>query len=56
MSIRFWQTPMGKTFYDHTMPALVRELTRLNTNLESMLVTFWDGRLTEAREALEPKR
>ena len=27
MAIEFWMTPMGKTFYDRTMPELVRELT-----------------------------
>jgi hypothetical protein len=25
----FWQTPMGKKFYDHTLPELVRQLGRL---------------------------
>jgi hypothetical protein len=25
----FWQTPMGKKFYDYTLPELVRQLGRL---------------------------
>lgn len=25
---------MGRTFFEHTMPALVRELKKLNENLE----------------------
>lgn len=33
----FFQTVMGKRFYEHTMPALVRQLERLNTNLEQLL-------------------
>ncbi len=32
--IPFHQTPMGRRFYESTMPALVRELARLNKNLE----------------------
>lgn len=32
---QFFQTQMGKSFYDHTMPELVRELKRLNRNLET---------------------
>jgi hypothetical protein len=30
----FFQTGMGRTFYEGTMPALVRELRKLNENLE----------------------
>ena len=30
----FFQTRMGKTFYDHTMPTIARELARLNAALE----------------------
>jgi hypothetical protein len=25
----FWQTPMGKRFYEHTLPELVKQLGRL---------------------------
>ncbi len=30
----FFQTRMGRTFYEHTAPELVRQLERLNANLE----------------------
>jgi len=32
---RFFQTGMGRTFYEGTMPKLVKQLKRLNDNLES---------------------
>jgi len=47
--IQFWMTPMGKRYYEHTMPELVKELHRLNNNLERFICTFWDARLDEAR-------
>lgn len=37
MSIQFFQTGMGKRFYEHTMPELVRQLARLNDNLERLI-------------------
>ncbi len=33
----FFQTGMGKRFYEHTVPELVRQLTRLNDVLEALL-------------------
>jgi len=33
----FFQTHMGQRFYEGTMPALVRELKRLNDNLERLV-------------------
>lgn len=33
----FHQTRMGHTFFDATMPAIARELARLNENLERLL-------------------
>ena len=30
----FHQSAMGRTFYDHTMPTIARELARLNGLLE----------------------
>lgn len=33
----FFQTYMGQRFYEGTMPALVRELKRLNDNLERLV-------------------
>ncbi|WP_434345655.1 hypothetical protein ACN6A1_27180 [Myxococcus virescens] len=33
----FFQTYMGQRFYETTMPQLVRQLTRLNDNLERLV-------------------
>lgn len=33
----FHQTIMGRTFFEGTMPALVRELKRLNDNIEKLI-------------------
>ena len=33
----FFRTQMGHRFYESTMPSLVRELARLNENLEKLL-------------------
>lgn len=33
----FHLTSMGRTFYEYTMPALVKQLQRLNDNIEKML-------------------
>lgn len=32
----FFRTPMGRTFFERTMPELVRQIARLNDNLERM--------------------
>jgi len=37
MSSDFFRTRMGQTFYEATMPSLVRELGRLNQNLERLV-------------------
>ncbi len=37
MSSDFFRTRMGQTFYEATMPSLVRELARLNQNLERVV-------------------
>ncbi len=37
MSDDFFRTRMGHTFYESTMPSLVRELARLNDNLEKLV-------------------
>ncbi|NOJ81081.1 hypothetical protein [Myxococcus xanthus] len=33
----FFQTYMGQRFYESTMPGLVRELKRLNDNMERLV-------------------
>ena len=43
--IEFFRTPMGQRFFEATMPSLVRELARLNQNLERLVA------LAEKREA-----
>jgi len=35
--IQFFQTRMGQRFYESTMPELVKQLTRLNELLASLL-------------------
>lgn len=35
--IEFFRTPMGQRFFEATMPSLVRELARLNQNLERLV-------------------
>ncbi len=32
----FYRTRMGQTFYERTMPELVKQLQRLNENLERL--------------------
>jgi len=34
--VEFWQSRMGHTFYEGTMPSLVRELKKLNENMEKV--------------------
>ena len=36
MAVEFFQTVMGRTFYEGTVPALVRELKKLNENLQKV--------------------
>jgi hypothetical protein len=44
----FFQTRMGMRFFEHTAPELVRQLDRLNGNLERIAALF--ERLIEPRE------
>ena len=34
---KFFQTRMGRTFYEATMPELVKQLTRLNDLLQHLI-------------------
>ena len=34
MSVEFFQTRMGRQFYEGTLPELVKQLVRINENLE----------------------
>ncbi len=38
MTVQFFQTRMGRQFYEHTVPELVRQLERLNRLLERLVV------------------
>lgn len=49
---RFDETRTGRTFYEGTMPALVRELARLNGNIERLLAVA-EGEGTPAEKAEE---
>lgn len=35
--IPFYKTAMGRDFFDRNVPRLIKELERLNTNLEKLL-------------------
>lgn len=35
--IPFFKTAMGRDFYDHNVPAMLKQLTRLNDNLERLI-------------------
>ncbi len=37
MSVEFFQTRIGQRFYEHTVPDLVRQVTRLNDLLEQLV-------------------
>ena len=37
MSVPFQNTVMGRRFFEHTVPELVRQLTRLNDVLERLV-------------------
>jgi len=45
----FYQTRMGKTFYDHTMPTIAKELAKLNDVLER-IATALESKTTENEE------
>ena len=46
----FFQTAMGRTFYDHTMPTIARELARLNGLLERIAMAL-ENQNTQTTEA-----
>ena len=35
--VQFFQTRMGRTFYEHTMPELLREIKKLNELLQKLV-------------------
>jgi hypothetical protein len=50
--VPFYQTKMGRQYYDVTMPELVRQLTRLN-DMFALLVELLEKRVD--REHSDPK-
>ena len=56
MSVEFYQTAMGRDFYERTMPALVRELARLNDLLAKLIAARAESHLAEdpGREKAQP--
>ncbi|QRK08530.1 hypothetical protein F0U61_40860 [Archangium violaceum] len=53
--IPFHATRMGYRYYESTLPALVRQLTRLNDNLERLLALAERGKPSEGEQP-QPKR
>lgn len=45
----FWQTRMGQVFFEGTMPALVRELKKLNENLDRFTTSFQEEEKKKAK-------
>lgn len=35
--VPFWKTAMGRDFFDRNLPRLIKELERLNTNIEKLV-------------------
>lgn len=53
--VPFYRTQMGHRFYESTAPSLVRELARLNDNLERLLeLVERDAPQAEATSRPEP--
>ena len=46
----FYQTRMGRTFYDHTLPTIARELARLNGLVERIAAAL-ENQNTQTTEA-----
>lgn len=51
--LQFFQTVMGKAFYEGTMPSLVREISRLNNNLEKLTALQGSGNKTRGTVVVE---
>ena len=52
MSVEFFQTRMGRQFYENTMPELVRQIAKLNELLERLVATQErDGRRSDDADA-----
>lgn len=56
MSVEFFQTRMGRQFYEGTMPELVRQIARLNELLERLVAREPMTRSQEMASADLPRR
>ena len=50
----FFQTAIGRTFYDHTLPTIAKELARLNDQLER-IATALETKNTNQEEIIDAK-
>jgi len=41
--LQFYRTRAGRTFFEHTLPELIRQLERLNENLEKLVERVGTG-------------
>jgi hypothetical protein len=55
MGPEFFQTGMGRTYYEHTMPMLVKQLAELNQNLITLTKLIEQNAATD-RQHIESKR
>ena len=46
----FYETRMGRTYYEHTVPELVRQLEMLNQNLGRLIETQTQGDETDGHD------
>ena len=53
--IPFYRTQMGHRFYEATAPSLVRELARLNDNLERLLAVVEREAMVDDQQPTEAK-
>lgn len=49
MGPEFWQTPMGRRYYEHTLPELTKQLERLAKALEALLPILAGAESPEAK-------
>jgi hypothetical protein len=47
---QFFQTHMGRRFYEHTMPELVEQVARVGDALEALLVVWAKSHLETLKE------
>ena len=52
--VPFHLTRMGVRFYEHTVPELVRQLERLNENLERLVGAHGEHRGPSSEDVREP--